>query len=53
MPVYEYDCQDCHKQFELTRSMSESSTRVKCPSCGSDRIERKYSAVYAKTSKKS
>lgn len=55
MPVYEYRCQDCHAPFELTRPMSESaSTRdVRCPACGSEHVERKYSTVFAKTSKKS
>jgi putative FmdB family regulatory protein len=54
MPVYEYVCRDCAKGFELRRPMAESSaTGVKCPSCGSSRIDRAYSSVYAKTSKKS
>ena len=54
MPVYEYTCQQCQTPFEVTRSMKEASTRdVKCPACGSERIGRKCSAVYAKTSKKS
>jgi putative FmdB family regulatory protein len=54
MPVYEYVCRDCEKTFELSRPMSEASAKdVKCPSCGGTRIDRVYSSVYAKTSKKS
>lgn len=54
MPVYEYVCRDCEKTFEMRRPMAEATAEnVKCPSCGSARIERIYSSVYAKTSKKS
>lgn len=54
MPVYEYQCQDCGKPFELTRPISEShAPDVKCPACGSTHVERTYSEVYAITSKKS
>ena len=54
MPVYEYVCRDCEKAFEMSRPMAEASAaNVKCPSCGSVRIERIYSSVYTKTSKKS
>jgi putative FmdB family regulatory protein len=54
MPVYEYVCRDCEKTFEMRRPMAEATAAdVKCPSCGSARIDRIYSSVYAKTSKKS
>jgi putative FmdB family regulatory protein len=54
MPVYEYVCRDCEKTFEMRRPMAEATAaNVKCPSCGSARIDRMYSSVYAKTSKKS
>lgn len=54
MPVYEFVCRDCQKPFEIVRPMSEAtSSDVKCPACGSSRVDRKYSQVYAKTSKKS
>ncbi|HXH24788.1 MAG TPA: zinc ribbon domain-containing protein [Vicinamibacterales bacterium] len=53
MPVYEYICRDCQKQFELTRPMSEAHAGVQCPSCGSSHVDRTYSQVFAKTSKKS
>jgi putative FmdB family regulatory protein len=53
MPVYEFVCRDCQKPFEIIRSMSEATEGVKCPACGSTRVDRTYSHVYAKTSKKS
>jgi putative FmdB family regulatory protein len=54
MPVYEYICRDCAKTFEMRRPMAEASAKdLKCPSCGRARIDRIYSSVYAKTSKKS
>lgn len=54
MPVYEYVCRDCQKPFEITRPIAEAhATDAKCPACGSTRVDRTYSHVYAKTSKKS
>ncbi|HXH26150.1 MAG TPA: zinc ribbon domain-containing protein [Vicinamibacterales bacterium] len=53
MPVYEFVCLDCQKPFEVVRSMSEGTSEVRCPSCGSARVDRRYSHVYAITSKKS
>jgi putative FmdB family regulatory protein len=53
MPIYEFVCRDCKKPFEVVRSMSESTATPKCPACGSPRVDRTYSHVYAQTSKKS
>jgi hypothetical protein len=45
---------DCQKPFEIIRPMSEAqATDVKCPASASGRVDRTYSHVYAKTSKKS
>ncbi|MBE6424578.1 MAG: zinc ribbon domain-containing protein [Planctomycetaceae bacterium] len=41
MPVYEYVCDQCEKDFEeLVRGSAEPK---KCPSCGSPSIRRKLS----------
>ena len=41
MPIYEYECDDCQKNFEeLVRGNSEPK---KCPACGSTAIHRKLS----------
>jgi putative FmdB family regulatory protein len=54
MPVYEFTCRDCQKTFEIIRPMSESSSvNVTCVHCGSNKVERIWSTVYAVTSKKS
>ena len=34
MPIYEYFCPTCKKEFELMRPLSESGQPAKCPSCG-------------------
>lgn len=33
MPIYEYRCAGCGKDFELTRSFSQSSDAAPCPTC--------------------
>lgn len=55
MPDYEYKCDECRKRFTKKHTFEEydRSTRVKCPKCGSQRVERVIGAVFAKTSKKS
>jgi len=32
MPVYEYECSDCHKIFEVQQKLSEAPLSV-CPEC--------------------
>lgn len=42
MPIYEYHCDNCNKDFEtLVRRASEA---VHCPGCGSENLTRKLSA---------
>mgnify|MGYP001028040570 FL=1 len=55
MPVYEFRCNDCRKSFTLVKSVREyESAAVKCPKCGKRKgVERKWSRVYAVTSRKS
>ena len=44
MPVYEYRCNKCGKNFELRRSIFASSKdKAACPKCGSTDPERVYS----------
>ena len=33
MPTYEYECRDCHYNFEKFQAMSEDPVKV-CPQCG-------------------
>jgi len=54
MPIYEYVCLDCKKQFSEIKPISEYDPKaVKCPKCDSKDVDRRWSTVYVETSKKS
>ncbi len=46
MPIYEYACKDCGREFEELVRGQEQPT---CPSCGTSRIERHMSVSAAHT----
>jgi putative FmdB family regulatory protein len=45
MATYEYVCLACERHFEERRPMEAGTvaTDLACPSCGSDRIRRRFS----------
>jgi len=47
MPIYEYGCRACGKEFE--RYVASSSTAVACPHCESAEVLRRLSVVGVKT----
>ena len=47
MPIYEYRCRGCGKDFE--KYVPGGSTRVACPQCASGDIARKLSVFGMKT----
>jgi putative FmdB family regulatory protein len=54
MPVYEYVCKKCGECFERVETVSEHDpAKVRCPECKSKQVERRWSPVFAVTSKKS
>jgi putative FmdB family regulatory protein len=54
MPLYEYLCSSCNKKFSVTLTLEKhDKDRVKCPKCGSTKVEQQWAAFYATTSKKS
>ena len=54
MPTYEYRCRKCAKEFSLTMHIAEHDRGgITCPACRSDQVEQRYSAFFAKTSRKS
>lgn len=44
MPIYEYHCPTCDKQFEL---LVRSSTVPACPHCGATKLDKCISAPQA------
>ncbi|MDH3745009.1 MAG: zinc ribbon domain-containing protein, partial [Acidobacteriota bacterium] len=54
MPVYEYRCLDRKQEFERLRPLRErAADEVPRPECGGSRVEKRWSYVFAVTSKKS
>ena len=55
MPAYEYVCKDCLKDFTIFLSLKEYDIKseIKCPHCGSDKVQRKFTGFFVKTDKKS
>jgi putative FmdB family regulatory protein len=57
MPIYEFLCQQCGKNFTLALSIAESARKRKegfqCSGCGSTNIVQQISHFQTKTSKKS
>jgi len=53
MPHYEYHCEACKKDFELFLTLHEHEEPIKCPKCGSRKVQQLMSAVMVVTSKKS
>jgi putative FmdB family regulatory protein len=55
MPMYEYRCLDCAKEFSIVESLRqhEAPHKVTCVSCGSNNVERRWSEVAVETSRKS
>lgn len=42
MPIYNYNCDDCKKEFEVFVKNSDSKTE--CTECGSKNVKRVYSS---------
>jgi len=46
MPTYDFECQDCHKKFELFLSFAEIAKQptIRCPECASEDVQRVWTA---------
>jgi putative FmdB family regulatory protein len=44
MPLYEYECQDCGRIFEVFTQLREVWATPKCPECGKVNVERVLSS---------
>jgi putative FmdB family regulatory protein len=49
MPIYEYVCLDCKKEYEILRSFNEADESVACNECGGENVKRKLSVFYAQS----
>ena len=54
MPTYEFLCESCAKNFTVTLTIAErADAKVRCRSCGSEKVTPRLTAFTAKTSRKS
>jgi len=55
MPTYDFVCQDCKTPFAVRMSMTaySESPKPQCESCGSEKVERTFTAVNVLTSGRS
>lgn len=44
MPIYEYVCRDCNRDFDLLVLKRDEADSQVCPHCGSSQLMRKISA---------
>ena len=44
MPIYEFSCSSCDKDFEELVFKASEIDEVTCPECGTDHVSRKMSA---------
>ena len=51
MPIYEYQCEECHERFELfVRSSAQQATPT-CPKCGSGKVSKAVSLFGSQATK--
>ena len=49
MPIYEYVCLDCKKEYEILCSFNEADHPMPCDECGGENVKRKLSVFYAQS----
>ncbi|HEX3074661.1 MAG TPA: zinc ribbon domain-containing protein, partial [Ignavibacteriales bacterium] len=50
MPIFEYQCNDCKKTFDVLHKSLSNMEEVKCPSCGSSNYKKLLSTFSASVS---
>lgn len=55
MPMYEFECADCSKTFDVKETFKEHDEHkeVRCPHCGGANVHQLVTPTGVKTSKKS
>ena len=48
MPLYEYQCGDCRKEFTLLQSANVKKEETVCEECGSRNVAAKFSTFASK-----
>jgi putative FmdB family regulatory protein len=43
MPLYEFECEDCHKRFERIQKFTDPTPDV-CPTCGKGPVRKLFSS---------
>jgi putative FmdB family regulatory protein len=49
MPLYEYICKDCGKEFDAIRSIKDSDAPIECDECHGEHTSRKISLFFAQS----
>ncbi len=44
MPIYEFECNECHKTFEKLCSMKEDLSKIACEYCKKTNVRKKMSS---------
>jgi len=44
MPIFSYKCEKCANTFDLLEGMTARKADKKCPSCGSEKVEKMLSS---------
>jgi putative FmdB family regulatory protein len=52
MPLYDFQCPRCHKEFSLTLRVKDRERGAKCPECKTA-LEPLLTPFFSKTSRKS
>ncbi|MFQ5672468.1 MAG: zinc ribbon domain-containing protein [Nitrospinales bacterium] len=48
MPLFEYHCEECRKDFTLLQSTSVNKDETVCPDCGGRKVQYKLSTFASK-----
>ena len=53
MPVYDYNCEDCEKDFEVDYPVDDDRGNLACPNCQSKNVLRVFTSISTNCDKKS
>lgn len=47
MAVYDFTCEKCGTQFEVTCHICDREAQAVCPKCGSHKVKQKLTAAFS------